>query len=290
VDLIDDHLGLAAAPLVQLDDVKAARGAHRFADVPGLHLGHQIQDELRQLGALAPAELTAVERGLSVRIGDGQLAEVLALGGAVRQITGLARDFGELLRGGGLRQGQQDVRDVEFIVGGGALLAREILFQLVRAHVDVGDHVALAQRAQHHFLAHLFAIGLVVDALGLQRGGQLVEGNLVARGNLLQRAVQLFVGYREAHTLGALHLDLRQDQPLEHLLSEHAGGWHLHLLFLQALGHRVDLRVELALEDQAVVDHRRDAIQQFAVHAEIARLRQGDRNPQDSDQDQTENG
>ena len=82
VNLVDDHLGLAAAPFVELHDVKTARRAHRFADIARLHLGDELENELRQLSAFAPAELAAVERRLAVRIGDRQLTEVLALGGA----------------------------------------------------------------------------------------------------------------------------------------------------------------------------------------------------------------
>jgi hypothetical protein len=39
----------------------------------------------------------------------------------------------ELLRRGGFRQRQKNVRDIEFVVGGGALLAREKLLEFMRA-------------------------------------------------------------------------------------------------------------------------------------------------------------
>ena len=165
MDLVDDDLRLAAAPFVQLHDVKAARGAHRFAHFTGLHFGDQLQYEFGQLGALAPAELTAIQGRLAVGVRDRELAEILALGGACGQILGLVRDLLQLLRGGGLRQRQQNVRHVEFIVGGRGLLAREKLLELMRADVDVRNHVALTQGAQGQFLAHALAILLVVDAL-----------------------------------------------------------------------------------------------------------------------------
>ena len=60
------------------------------------------------------------------------------------------------------------------------LLAREELLELVRRHVDVGDHVALPQGAQGEFLAHALAVLLVVDALRGERRGQLVERDFVA--------------------------------------------------------------------------------------------------------------
>jgi len=79
VDLIDDHRRLAAAPLIELHDVKAARGSNGFAHVARLHLGDEIENELRQLGAFAPPELPSIQRRLAVRIGDRKLAEILAL-------------------------------------------------------------------------------------------------------------------------------------------------------------------------------------------------------------------
>ena len=252
--------------------MKAARRAHRRAHLAGLHLGDEIQDELRQLRALAPAELAAVERGLAVRVGDRELAEVLTLGGARRDVVGLLGDVLELLGRGGLRQRQKDVRDVELIVRRRRLLAREILIELVRRDVDVGDHVALPQGAQGELLAHALAILLVIDALGGERGRQLVERDLVALGDLLQGAVELLVRDGQADVLGPLRLDLLQDQPLEHLLAQHALRGKLHFLFLQPLGHRIHLLVELALEHQAFVHDGRDAVEQLAVGADIPGL------------------
>ena len=117
VDLVHDDLRLAAAPLVELDDVKAAGRAHRIAHLSRLHPGHEVQDELRHLGAFAPSELAAVQRRLAVRIGNGQLAEILALLGAIGDFLRLLGGLIELLRGGRRGQGQQDVRYVEFVVG-----------------------------------------------------------------------------------------------------------------------------------------------------------------------------
>ena len=120
------------------------------------------------------------------------------------------------------------------------------------------------------------AILLVVDALSRERRRQLVEGNLVAAGDLLQRAVQLLVGDRQADPLGVLRLNFLQYQPIEHLLLEHALRGQLDLLFLQPLGDRIHLRVQFALQHQAVVDDGGNAVEQFAVHADVAGLRQGD--------------
>ena len=194
-----------------------------------------------------------------------------------RQILRLVGDLLQLLRRGGRRQRQQNVRYVEFVVGGGGLLARQKLLEFMRRDIDVGDDVALAQGAQGQFLAHGLAILLVVDALGRERRRQLIEGDFVAARDLLQRAVQLLVRDGQADPLGMLGLNFLQNQSIEHLLFEHALRGQFDLLFLQPLGDRVHLRVQFAFQHQAVIDDGRNAVEHFAVHADIAGLRMGGR-------------
>ena len=253
--------------------MKAAGSAHRLAHVARFHLGHEVEDELRHLRAFAPPELTTVQCGLTVRIGDGELTEIFAFLGAVGQVLGLLADVIELLRGGRRRQRQQDMRHVEFVVGRRILLPLQVLVQFMRRHGDVSDDVSLPKRAQGQLFAHGLAILLVVHALGFERRGQLIERDLVALGDFLQRTIQLFVGNGEPHPLGSLRLNFLQNQSIEHLLPKDALGRQLDFLFLQAFGHRIHLRVQLALQDQAVVDHGGDAVEHFAVDADIARLR-----------------
>ena len=72
-----------------------------------------------------------------------------------------------------------------------------------------------------------------------------------------------------------LTLDLLEDEALEHLLAQHALRGQLHFLFLEALGDRVHLLVELALEHEAVVHDGRDAVEQLAMSADVPCLRRG---------------
>ena len=83
----------------------------------------------------------------------------------------------------------------------------------------------------------------------------------------------MLVGYLDAGAVGALHLDLLQHQPLEHLLAQHVLRRELELLLAQPLADHMDLGVELALEHHAVVDDRRYAVEQLAAGCELARLR-----------------
>jgi hypothetical protein len=275
VDLIDDDRRFAAATLIQFHDVVAARRANRFAHVARFHFDDQVQNELRQLRAFSPAKLPAVQCCLAVRIGDRELAEVLTLAGSCGDILCLVRNFLELLRRGGCRQRQQDVRHVEFIVRRCVLLARKVLFKLMRGNVDMGDDIALPQGAQGQLLAHRFAIYLVIDTLRRQGRRQLIERDFISRGNLLQRAVQLFVGHGQADVLRALHFNFLQDQTIYHLLLEHTLRVQFDPLLLQALLHRRHLNVEFALQDQPVVDDGRNPVEHFAVSADVAGLRMG---------------
>jgi hypothetical protein len=106
---------------------------------------------------------------------------------------------------------------------------------------------------------------------------QLVERDLVAGRNVLQRAVQLFVGNRQADVLGALHLNFLQHQTIEHLLLQHALRGQLDFLILQPLGDRIHLGVELAFQDQTIVHNGRDPVEKLAVNAEVAGLRRDGR-------------
>ena len=152
---------------------------------------------------------------------------------------------------------------------------REILLKFARRDVDMSDDVALAQRAQGQFLAHGFAVQLVIDALSGEGGGQLVERDLIALRNILQRAVQLLIRDGEADALGALHLNFLQNQAVEHLLPQHALRRHFDLLLLQPLGHGIHLSVQIAFQHQTLVDDGRNAVQEFAVRADVPGLREG---------------
>ena len=106
----------AAAHLVQPDDVKAGRRAQRLAHLARLELRDDVGEEGRQLAALAPAERAAFERGLAVGVGDGELGEILAALGALVRPPGALGGRVQLRRAGLLADGDQDVRDVVFVL------------------------------------------------------------------------------------------------------------------------------------------------------------------------------
>ncbi len=134
------------------------------------------------------------------------------------------------------------------------------------------DHVALAQDLHREFLADAFAIAGVVDALAGQRGRQVGQRDLVLLGDVAQRVVQRLVGHLDAGAIRTLHLQLLQDQAVEHLLAQHVLGRQLELLRAQALGDDQHLLVELARQHDAFVDGGRDAVEQLAGAAGFAGL------------------
>ena len=100
---------------------------------------------------------------------------------------------------------------------GRVLLPRHELLELARRDVDAGDDVALAQQLQLHLAADLVAEIAVVDALLRERLRQVGERDVVALGDVVERAVEHLVGHVDADAVGALELDLLDDQPFEDL-------------------------------------------------------------------------
>ena len=100
----------------------------------GLEFCDGVCEEGGQLTALAPAERPTIERGLTVRVGDGELGEILAgLGALIDLLRALG---GRLLlpRARFLADGDQDVRDVVFVAFRGRLpLLVEELIDLARS-------------------------------------------------------------------------------------------------------------------------------------------------------------
>jgi len=167
---------------------------------------------------------------------------------------------------------QENVGHVELVVRRGVLLACDVLIHFVRRDDDMGDHIALPQRAQDQFLAHRLAIELVIHTLRGKCRGQLIERYLVSSRNVLQRAVQLFIGNRQAHMLRALHLYFLQHQAIEHLLPEHILRGQFDFLILEPLGDRIHLRIQLAFQHQAVIHDGRNPVEKLAVNADVAGL------------------
>ena len=270
MDLRHERSLLGAAHLEQLEQVQTARRAYGFGHLPGLHRRDDFGCEGRKLPGLAPAERTALECRTGIGVGDCELCEVLARAGTLVHALGTRHALGHELGTRRLRDRDQDVRQIEFLrLGRRALALRGALLDFARRDEDPRIDVALAQGGHRHLPAHLLAVGTIVDTLLFERGGQVAELDVVALRDVGERGVEHLVGDLDPEPVGALDLQLLQHQPLEHLLTEHVAGRRLLPLLLYALCNHLCLLVELALQHDAVVDHRGDAIEQAAGAGEL---------------------
>jgi hypothetical protein len=178
------------------------------------------------------------------------------------------------------------VRDVVLVgFGRHLLLPLEELIDLARAHVDTRDDVALTQDLQGDLLADALAVTRVVDALARERRRQVGELEIVGRGHVGERVVELLVGHLDARTVCPLHLQLLQHEAVQHLLAQDVGGWQIELLLTQPLGDDENLLVELARQDHTFVHRGGDAIEQHAGARRFAGLGRGAGGHQGGDED-----
>ena len=94
--------------------------------------------------------------------------------------------------------------------------------------------------------------------------GRSVSANLVLLGNVAHRIVQRLVGHLDAGAIGALHLQLLQNQAVEHLLAQDVLRRQLVVLRAQAFGDDQHLFVELARQHDALVYGGRDPVEEHA--------------------------
>ena len=111
----------------------------------------------------------------------------------------------DLLGRGRDRHRDQDVRDVVLGIRSGAFCWRAMNCSSSRGEdVDAADDVALTQQLQRHLAADLVAEIAIVDALLRERPRQVGEGDLVALGDVVERAVEHLFGHFDADAVGAL--------------------------------------------------------------------------------------
>src|SRR5690606_32834416 len=273
------HHALDAAHVVEPHDMQSAAALDRLGDVSGLHVDDHVHEQRRQRRALAPAEAAALERGLRIGIRDRELREILAvLEPLVDLVDFRARGF-EAARL--VRDIDQDVRDVVVeLVELRRPEPREALVDLSRRNRDPRDHVALLELIEDQVLAPILTVGRVVDAFRGERSRELLEREAEIGRDVRERLVQNLVADLDPDPPSPLHLHLLDDQLLEDLSFEHRKRRQLRALLWRQLRlllaeRRDDQRkalLELALQDDAVVDDRGDAVEENTARAELAGL------------------
>jgi hypothetical protein len=137
------------------------------------------------------------------------------------------------------------------------------------------------QRFDHEFLALRLAECGVIHAVRRKHGRQLREREAVLLGDRGKGLVELDVRDLDTAALRALHLNLAYDEPLENLLLDNRArrqrpplvGGRISLLEQEVL----DRGLELALQDDALVDDGGDAVEQHARGSELTILGSGGR-------------
>ena len=127
----------------------ARGGAEGLTHLTDLELRDHVRQEGRQLAALTPAESTAFECRLALRIGQRQLGKILTTLSTGIDVLGTLGRFVELRRSGFLRYRDQDVGDVVLIVRRRHLrLFLEVLVDFAGRDADALQDVALAEQAE----------------------------------------------------------------------------------------------------------------------------------------------
>src|SRR5687768_1693004 len=192
--LAHDHLAAETAPVVEPEDVESVRAAHDRRHVAIRQGSQDIDEQRRQPLAVAPAQDAALQRVRRVRVRRGNLAEIRAGAYLLERLLRAGAPRLDLLRGGVLGDGHQDMREVELLAALVApLLRADEALDLALAHDDFVVDLALAQAREHDFAADVLAKLSEGNTVLFQRRAQLRQGELVVLGDTLQRAVEVAV-------------------------------------------------------------------------------------------------
>jgi hypothetical protein len=209
----------------------------------------------------APAEVAAQARR---RVGESgrDLREVRARGDLLQGLLGAATLGVDLVGRRLLRDEHEHV--LEAVLGLAAGLrgdGGEEVVDLGVAHRDAAVDLAVAQPLDGDLVPHVLAVARVAQPFALDRGAELIRGQLVVLNDPLDRALDLRVVDLDAGLLRVLHQRAVDDQPLEQLLLQHVVGRRRHLLRLHLLHDDALLEIEVVLRQRLVVDDGDDAIE-----------------------------
>ncbi len=250
--------------------METAGGAQRFGNVAGLHVLQDVDEQRGYLVAFHPAERSALERGVAGRVAYRELAEIGALLELLVDVVRQLLDFTNLVGAGRLREGQPDMR--QRILGIDDHVAFEVgntLFDFAIGDVDILADLDAPQLFDRDFLAQRATKFRVLDAVRREQRRHVFEALAVLFGNSPNRVIQHCVRNAQPDAVGALQLDLGQDQAFQYLLLEHSGRRQRQVLLLGALADQGHLLVVLALQNDALVDDGCYAVQEIAGLREL---------------------
>ncbi|CPQ62817.1 Uncharacterised protein [Bordetella pertussis] len=232
----------------------------------------------------------------TVAAGGGQAGEVIALLGAGEQALGLLAQGRDLVGRRAFRHPHEDLRQHQHrrpglrrlprlglgllrrrrtrgLGGGGiAFLVFQEGIHFSIGNNDIGVHGALAQAVHADIVAQGLAVLLPGHAAFLDFGAHGRRRDLVARGNHVDRLVDLRLVDADAHAVGFLALQALHDQALQHLLLQGALVGHLDAAFLQVRRGQLGRLAHFAQGNDILVDDRGDTVDELLARRRRGRL------------------
>src|SRR5262245_40434407 len=261
VGLAHDHLAAGTAPLVEPEDMEPVRAAQDRGHIAGREGPQGIDEQGGQPLAVAPAEDAPLQRVGRVRKRRRHLPEIGAGADLLERLLGAGAPRLDLLRGGVLGDGHEDVREVEFLAALLApLLRADEALDLALADYDLVVDFTLPQAREDDLAADILAEPGERDAVLFQRRAQLRQVELVLLGDALQRAVELCIVDAQTRFLGELQLHAVDDHPIEQLLFQDIARWRRRALLLELHACDPVALVQVAARDDLVVHHGHDAV------------------------------
>ena len=250
------------AGLHQLEQLEAAGAAQRADHLAGGHRLEHVHERGRDFVHAAPAQITAIQRVGAVGITHGRGVEVhLALVQQGLDAFDLLLAGRDLLGGGTVRQGDQDMRQVILLTRIGLHRQRGVHFALADLDLALGE--ALAQALHRDFIAQRIAEVVEGHAILGQPRAQRVDGHAVLLGDRGDRAVDLLIADLDAAAIGAGDLQLHQDQALHHLPFQHLARRQLAWLAGILVDHVGDRAIQFALQDDVLIHDRGNPVQRL---------------------------
>lgn len=163
----------------------------------------------------------------------------------------------------GMVDRDQDVLDVEFgrVVRREAGLLSQVGIDFAFRNLDLGVNLAFAQALRRDFVTDLLPEGGKRDAVGHQTLAQLIDGQVVLTGDLLDGGVHHLVVDANAGLSGPLLDCALEDEAFKHLDAKLFHRRERNALAAQVDGDDMRAFLKLSIRDDVVVDDRHDAIE-----------------------------
>ena len=246
---LPDHLPFGVAPFDERHEMEAARAAHRFADLPYLESEDGVGEHGREIGGMAPAEVAAFERLLSVGMGHCHVREVRSSPDFAEHALGAGTRLLDLLGGRAVGNRDQDVSDPESMpvrLRPPALQHRKIVVDVTLRDVDLVLDPAPAHLRYHDLFPDLLSKLREIVAVAFEGVPELAQREFVLLCDPENRLVEPLVVDANARIACKLQLEPGEDHSLEHLPAQCVGRRRSRAGLAKLLAHPFQPGFQLA--------------------------------------------